>query len=148
MTLPRPTNADITGDESVLSPRQGESSLLASERGSNRAKRLETDASNNLQVVINGAVSTTGGLTDAQLRASAVPVSVAGVASAANQVLQTGYLAALNSLTPSIYDYISLGYTGSNVTTVIYKLGGASGATISTLTLGYNGSDLISVTRT
>jgi len=37
------------------------------------------------------------------------------------------------------YDYISLGYTGNNLTTVIYKLGGVSGTTVATLTLGYSG---------
>ena len=47
------------------------------------------------------------------------------------------------------YDYISLGYTGSNLTTVIYKTGGAGGTTVATLTLGYDGSDnLITVTKT
>jgi len=46
------------------------------------------------------------------------------------------------------HDYIALGYTGSNLTTVVYKTGGASGPTVATLTLAYTGSDLVSVTRT
>ena len=50
-------------------------------------------------------------------------------------------------LVPVAYDYISLAYTGANVTTVIYKMGGALGTTVATLTLGYTGSDLTSVTR-
>jgi hypothetical protein len=46
------------------------------------------------------------------------------------------------------HDYISLGYTGTNLTSVVYKLGGASGTVVATLTLAYNGSNnLISVTR-
>ena len=54
-----------------------------------------------------------------------------------------------NSLVPSEYDYISLSYTGSNLTGVVYKNGGASGTTASTLTLAYDGSDnLISITKT
>lgn len=53
----------------------------------------------------------------------------------------------INSLTPNVYDYISLSYTGSNLTTVTYKINGASGSTISTLTLAYSGNNLISVTR-
>ncbi len=55
----------------------------------------------------------------------------------------------LNSLTPSTYDYISLSYTSSNLTTVVFKLGGSGGSTVSTLTLAYDGSNnLISVTKT
>lgn len=46
------------------------------------------------------------------------------------------------------YDYISLSYTGANLTTVVYKTGGAGGATVATLTLAYSGSTLISVTKT
>jgi hypothetical protein len=44
-------------------------------------------------------------------------------------------------------DYISLSYTGANLTSVVYKSGGASGTTVATLTLDYSGSDLISVTK-
>lgn len=47
------------------------------------------------------------------------------------------------------YDYLSLAYTGSNLTTVEYYTGGSGGTLVATLTLGYDGSDnLISVTRT
>ena len=57
-------------------------------------------------------------------------------------------LGVLNSLTPSTYDYISLSYTGSNLTGVVFKTGGAGGSTVSTLVLGYDGNDnLISVTQ-
>lgn len=44
-------------------------------------------------------------------------------------------------------DYISLSYTSGNLTSVVYKTGGASGTTVATLTLAYSGSDLISVTK-
>lgn len=46
------------------------------------------------------------------------------------------------------HDYIGLSYTGSNLTTVVYKTGGSGGATVATLTLSYTGSQLDSVTRT
>jgi len=53
-----------------------------------------------------------------------------------------------NSLVPSKYDYIDLTYTGGNLTGVVYKTGGSGGTTVSTLTLGYDGSNnLISVTK-
>lgn len=54
----------------------------------------------------------------------------------------------LNSLIPSVYDYISLGYSGSNLTTVLFKSGGSGGSTVSTLTLAYTGARLDSVTKT
>lgn len=51
-------------------------------------------------------------------------------------------------LSPAEYDYISLSYTGSNLTGVVYKLGGASGTTVATLALTYDGSNnLLTVTR-
>ena len=56
-------------------------------------------------------------------------------------------LEVINSLVPLKYDYISLSYTGSNLTGVVFKTGGAGGATVSTLTLAYTGSNLTSVTK-
>lgn len=47
-------------------------------------------------------------------------------------------------LVPEAYTSIELGYTGSNLTSVVYKL---SGTTVATLTLAYIGSQLDSVTR-
>jgi len=47
------------------------------------------------------------------------------------------------------HDYISMSYTGSNVTGVVYKLGGASGTTVATLTLTYDANDnLLTATKT
>jgi len=46
-------------------------------------------------------------------------------------------------------DYISLTYTGGNVSSVVYKLGGAAGTTVATLSLTYDGGgNLLTVTRT
>lgn len=45
------------------------------------------------------------------------------------------------------YDYISLGYTGTNLTSVVYKTGGSGGTTVATLTLAYTGDNLTSVTK-
>lgn len=53
-----------------------------------------------------------------------------------------------NGLVPAPYDYISLGYTGDNLTTVVYKTGGSGGTTVATLTLAYSGSTLTGVTKT
>jgi len=46
------------------------------------------------------------------------------------------------------HDYISLTYSGTNLTGVVYKSGGAGGATVATLALTYDGSgNLASVTK-
>ena len=46
------------------------------------------------------------------------------------------------------HDYIANTYTGANVTTQVYKRGGASGTVVATLTMTYDGSNLLTVTRT
>jgi hypothetical protein len=57
-------------------------------------------------------------------------------------------IVSLTPLAPVEYDYLSMAYTGSNLTTVEYYLGGVSGVLQATLTLAYDGSNnLISVTR-
>ena len=53
----------------------------------------------------------------------------------------------LNSLVPSVYDYISLNYSGNNLTQAKFYLGGPSGTLISTLTLMYTGNNLTSVQK-
>jgi hypothetical protein len=46
------------------------------------------------------------------------------------------------------HDYISMTYTGGNLTGVVYKNGGSSGQTVATLTLTYDGSaNLLTVTK-
>jgi hypothetical protein len=57
-------------------------------------------------------------------------------------------LAVINGLSIPEHDYISLSYTGSNLTGVVYKTGGSGGTTVGTLALAYDGSsNLISVTK-
>lgn len=54
----------------------------------------------------------------------------------------------VSGLVTASYDYISLSYTSSNLTGVIFKTGGSTGTTVATLTLDYDGSNnLISVTK-
>jgi hypothetical protein len=53
-----------------------------------------------------------------------------------------------NQLVPEEYDYIAVGYTGDNITSVVYRTGGAGGSVVATLTLAYSGSNLTSITRT
>jgi len=57
-------------------------------------------------------------------------------------------LPVLTGLSIPSHDSITLSYTGTNLTGVVYKVGGASGATVATLTLAYDGNDdLTSVTK-
>lgn len=82
-----------------------------------------------------------------------VPVSAAslplptGAATSANQTTANTSLASIAGLTIPAHDYISLSYTGSNLTGVVYKTGGSGGTTVATLTLAYTGSQLTSVTK-
>jgi hypothetical protein len=67
---------------------------------------------------------------------------------AANPVPVTGTVNTLTGLEIPEHDYVGLGYTGDNLTSVVYKTGGSGGATVATLALAYDGSNkLISVTR-
>ncbi len=56
----------------------------------------------------------------------------------------------VNSFNIGAYDYIALSnYSGNNPQTITYKNGGASGTTIATLTIVYDGSgNILSVTKT
>jgi hypothetical protein len=106
-------------------------------------------------IEITGAV----GLTDAQLRAAAVamsstqlPASLGAKAAAASLpvTLSTEDRVSLDrivGLNIPAHDYISLSYTGSVVTGVVYKSGGSGGTTVATLTLAYTSGNLTSVTR-
>lgn len=49
-----------------------------------------------------------------------------------------------SGLVPQRYDEIAMGYTSGDLTSVIYKLGGV---TVATLTLSYTGADLTGVVR-
>lgn len=51
------------------------------------------------------------------------------------------------TIVDAVYDYLSLSYTDNNLTTVVYKNGGPSGTVVATLTLTYDGSNLISLTK-
>jgi len=53
----------------------------------------------------------------------------------------------LNQLVPEEYDHITLSYTGSDLTGVVYRTGGAGGTIVATLTLGYVGGNLQTVAR-
>ncbi len=53
----------------------------------------------------------------------------------------------LDSLVPTGYNFIALGYTGADLTTVTFKSGGSSGTIVGVLTLTYTAGVLQTVTR-
>lgn len=79
--------------------------------------------------------------------ASLATIAATDFATEAKQDDIIGELEAINSLVPDVYDYISLSYTGDNLTGVVFKVNGSGGTTVSTLTLAYSGSNLTGVTK-
>lgn len=59
----------------------------------------------------------------------------------ADIVAVKGDTASIAGLTIPAHDYMDLSYTGSNLTSVVYKTGGSTGTTVATLTLTYDGSN-------
>lgn len=58
------------------------------------------------------------------------------------------YGAAIPGFAISEHDYVSMSYTGGDLTQVVYKQGGASGATVATLALTYDGSgNVLTITK-
>lgn len=52
------------------------------------------------------------------------------------------------SLVTVPYDYVSLSYTGTNITQAVFKVGGSSGTVVATLDMTYSGNFILSVTKT
>lgn len=97
---------------------------------------------------ITGSVSVSNFPATQPVSAASLPLPT-GAATSSEQTTSNNYLAALNSLTPTQYDYIDCSYTSGNLTGVVYKSGGSVGTTVSTLTLTYDvNNNLTSVTKT
>ena len=75
-----------------------------------------------------------------KLELSTVPLPT-GAATAAKQddgLTQLTTISGKLNTIPADYDYISCGYTGSDITTIVYKTGGAGGTTVMTVDLTYD----------
>ena len=65
-----------------------------------------------------------------------------------NPLSVSGTINTLEGLAIPEHDYISMTYSGSNLTDVVYKTNGSGGTTVATLSLAYDGSNnLTSVTK-
>lgn len=69
-----------------------------------------------------------------------------GLSTADKQDDALAELQALNSLIPSKWDYFLLSYTGEDLTTAVFKIGGSGGTTVATISLTYSGGLLQSGT--
>jgi hypothetical protein len=87
-------------------------------------------------VVISGTVSSIGNVEDILNSSLAVETVMA-----ADVAATKASAASIAGLTIPAHDYMDLSYTGSNLTSVVYKTGGSSGTTVATLTLTYDGSN-------
>ena len=96
--------------------------------------------------LVTGRVPVDGSAVTQPISASSLPLPT-GAATSALQTTANSALSSIAGFTIPAYDYISLGYTSSNLTTVIYKTGGSAGTTVATLTLAYSGSQLTRVTK-
>ena len=75
-------------------------------------------------------------------------LAFSGSSGAAATVSEKNPLPITTSLSIPKYDYVSCSYTGSNLTGAVFKSGGASGTTVATLALTYDGSgNLLTVTK-
>ena len=102
--------------------------------GADASLRKAVSLLNKIETNTGGASG--GGLTDAELRATPVPISGTISSKVAGWDIP-------------LHDYRALGYTSGNLTSVTYKTGGAGGTTVATLTLGYDGSgNLTCLTKT
>jgi hypothetical protein len=45
------------------------------------------------------------------------------------------------------FDYKEINYSGSNISTIVFKLGGSGGTTVATLTYSYSGSNLVGIAK-
>lgn len=54
----------------------------------------------------------------------------------------------ISKLVNVAHDFVALGYSGANLTSVVYRTGGSGGTIVATLALTYTGSRLDTVTRT
>ena len=80
------------------------------------------------------------------------PNSLVDEAGVAYGIKRTGNVPHVNvdslvGLEIPVHDYVGMGYTGTDLTTVVYKTGGSGGTTVATLTLVYTANVLQSVTK-
>jgi hypothetical protein len=94
------------------------------------------------RLVISGTVSSIGNVETILNTQTAIETAMA-----ADLALTKSSAASIAGMAIPANDYMEFGYTGSNLTSVIYKSGGSGGTTVATLTSAYSGSNLTSVTK-
>ncbi len=82
--------------------------------------------------------------------AGSMPVTFASDQSAlpvSGTVAVSGTVPTIGSLGIPAHDYVSQSFTGDRLDSIVYKTGGSGGTTVATLTFGYTGDNLTSVTK-
>ena len=75
-------------------------------------------------------------------------LAFSGTNGAGQTVSGSNPLPTASSLSIPKHDYVSCSYTGANLTGAVFKTGGASGTTVATLVLTYDGSgNILTVTK-
>ena len=116
------------------------SDLIVGKTSSGQKLPVLVDA--NGKIILSGAFNSVGNVETSLATISGNVTTIAADLAAPLQMKVPGFQL------PS-YDYLSMAYTGTNMTGVTYKTGGSGGTTVASLTLGYDGSgNLTSVTRT
>ena len=133
--------------ESININVDGLETLVAASNVELAAINSNTDSIEGTLTAIAGYVDQIeGGQTTAQLTLDGINTSLGAIET--DTLLMR--LKTASSLVSEPHDYIALTYVGitTDIATATYKLGGAAGTTVATLTLGYDGSNrLTSVTR-
>jgi len=104
--------------------------------------KLPVNVDTHGRLVISGTVSSIGNVETILNTQTAIETAMA-----ADLALTKSSASSIAGMAIPANDYMALNYTGSNLTSIVYKSGGASGTTVATLTLAYSGSNLVSVTK-
>jgi hypothetical protein len=105
--------------------------------------RLPVNVDTRGRVVISGTVASIGNVETILNAQTAIETVMAADLSATK-----ASAASIAGMAIPANDYMALSYTGSNLTSIVYKTGGSGGTTVATLTLAYDGSgNLTSVTK-
>lgn len=122
----------------------------------NTEVEIKNDVGNPVPVSASSLPLPTGAATESTLSglntkvtttANGIKVDGSSVTQPVSGSVSVSNFSAISGLSIPAHDYISLSYTGGNLTGVVYKTGGSGGTIVGTLTLAYSGSDLISVTK-
>lgn len=144
LTLTADTTGHSNSDKLLIIYDNGADGATAAKQDTGNSSLASIDGKT--PALNSGRVPVDGSGVTQPVSAASLPLP-SGAATAANQTTANTSLAAIAGLSIPAHDWIGLTYTGTNLTGVQYRTGGASGTIVGTLTLAYSGSNLTSVTK-